>query len=140
MGKNKSVHRKITWKCDMCESIQTSYSNKRWDMDVCKCGKSGYDLEEFYSRTMGKISIISEEEIQEENTIKLSENDSKIFINSILNPEEPNEKLKKTFENYKIMKRSTEEEIKWKAFLYGSIVGILAGIGICGLIFLLEFI
>ena len=137
--KNKS-HRKITWKCDMCESIQTSYSNKRWDMDVCKCGKSGYDLEEWYSRTMGKISIISEEEIQEGNTIKLSEDDFKIFIDSILNPEEPNEKLKKTFENYKIMKRITEEEIRWKAFLYGSIVGILAGIGICGLVFLFEFI
>jgi len=34
-------------------------------MDICECGKSGYDLEEFYSRTMGKIRIISEEKIDE---------------------------------------------------------------------------
>jgi hypothetical protein len=33
-------------------------------MQVCECGKSGYDLEEFYSRTMGDIKIIKEEEYQ----------------------------------------------------------------------------
>jgi hypothetical protein len=33
-------------------------------MQVCECGKSGYDLEEFYSRTMGGIKIIKEEEYQ----------------------------------------------------------------------------
>ncbi len=38
------------------------------------------------------------------------------------------------------MKKSTEEQIKWRAFLYGSIVGILAGIGICGIIFILGLI
>lgn len=107
--KNKS-HRKVTWKCDLCESVQTSYSNKRWDMDVCECGKSGYDLEEWYSRTMGKISIISEEEIPSEGEIKLSEEDSKIFIDSILNPAEPNEKLKKAFEDYKNNSNETDGE------------------------------
>ena len=110
MESEKRNHRKITWKCDLCESIQTSYSNKRWDMDVCKCGKSGYDLEEWYSRTMGKISIISEEEISEESVIKLSEKDSKIFIDSILNPVEPNEKLKKAFEDYKKKSNETDGE------------------------------
>jgi hypothetical protein len=33
-------------------------------MQVCECRKSGYDLEEFYSRTMGDIKIIKEEEYQ----------------------------------------------------------------------------
>lgn len=102
--------RKVTWKCDICESVQESYSNKRWDMDVCECGKSGYDLEEWYSRTMGKISIISEEVISVEGEIKLSESDSKIFIDSILNPAEPNEKLKKAFEDYKNNSNETDGE------------------------------
>lgn len=39
------------------------------------------------------------------------------------------------------MKRSIiEDEIRWKAFLYGSIIGILAGIGICGGAFILGII
>jgi hypothetical protein len=33
-------------------------------MQVCECGKSGFDLEEFYSRTMGEIRIIKEEELE----------------------------------------------------------------------------
>ncbi len=107
----KRNHRKVTWKCDLCESIQTSYSNKRWDMDVCECGKSGYDLEEWYSRTMGKISIVSEEEISDsDNTITLSEEDSKIFIEEILNPKEPNEKLKKAMGDYKKKSNETDGE------------------------------
>jgi hypothetical protein len=31
-------------------------------MQVCECGKSGLDLEEHYSRVMGEIKIIKEEE------------------------------------------------------------------------------
>lgn len=39
------------------------------------------------------------------------------------------------------MKRGKiEDEIRWKAFLYGSIVGILAGIGICGILFIAGLI
>jgi len=59
-------YKKITWKCGVCDSIQESYSNRRWDMDICKCGQSGMDLEESYSRQMGEI-IIVKEEILEEN-------------------------------------------------------------------------
>jgi hypothetical protein len=33
-------------------------------MQVCECGKSGYDLEEHYSRTMGDVRIIKEEEFK----------------------------------------------------------------------------
>lgn len=58
-------YKKITWKCGLCYSIQESFSNRRWDMDVCKCGQSGMDLEEFYSREMGKVIIIKVEILEE---------------------------------------------------------------------------
>jgi uncharacterized phosphosugar-binding protein len=64
MGKK---YKKITWKCGVCDSIQESYSNRRWDMDVCKCGHSGMDLEEWYSREMGGVIIIKEEILEENN-------------------------------------------------------------------------
>lgn len=37
-------------------------------MQVCECGKSGYDLEEYYSRTMGKLKVIKIEEINDETS------------------------------------------------------------------------
>jgi len=58
---NMKKHKKVTWECVSCKKQHESYSNKRWNMQVCECGKSGYDLEEFYSRTMGEIKIIKEE-------------------------------------------------------------------------------
>lgn len=57
-------HRKVTWECVSCGKQHESYSNRRWEMQICECGKSGLDLEEFYSRTMGKIRIIKEEELK----------------------------------------------------------------------------
>lgn len=60
-------HRKVTWECGNCGNQHESYSNRRWDMQVCECGKSGLDLEEFYSRTMGEIKIIKEENIDNLN-------------------------------------------------------------------------
>lgn len=51
---------KQKWKCGDCNSVQVSDSKKRHDMQVCECGKSGYDLEEFYSRGFGKIIMINE--------------------------------------------------------------------------------
>jgi len=56
---------KVTWECGECHKIHESFSNKRWDMQVCECGKSGYDLEEYYSRTMGIVNIIKIEEIED---------------------------------------------------------------------------
>jgi len=44
--KNKT-YKKVTWECNECNKLHESYSNKRWDMQVCECGKTGYDLEEF---------------------------------------------------------------------------------------------
>jgi hypothetical protein len=54
---------KVTWKCATCESIQESYSNVRWNMDRCKCGDSGYDLEEFYARIIGNVVELKREEL-----------------------------------------------------------------------------
>jgi hypothetical protein len=58
--KNKT-YKKVTWECNECNKLHESYSNKRWDMQVCECGKTGYDLEEFYSRIMGNVKVIKEE-------------------------------------------------------------------------------
>lgn len=62
--KNKT-HRKVTWECVSCKKQYESFSNKRWDMQVCECGKSGYDLEEHYARIFGDIKIVKEELILE---------------------------------------------------------------------------
>jgi len=64
---NMEKHKKVTWECVSCGNQHESYSNRRWDMQVCECGKSGLDLEEFYSRTMGEIKIVKEETIESEN-------------------------------------------------------------------------
>lgn len=34
-------------------------------MQICDCGKSGYVLEEHYSRTMGSVKLIKEETLIE---------------------------------------------------------------------------
>jgi len=62
MKKEKAI--KLTWKCNKCEDIVTSYSNIRHDMNYCKCGKSAVDLEQWYQRNMGYITIIKREEIE----------------------------------------------------------------------------
>lgn len=53
----------LTWKCGICNSVQKSYSHKRWEMDMCKCGKSGVDLEEYYQRNIGNIIEINRETV-----------------------------------------------------------------------------
>lgn len=54
-------HKKITWECVNCGKQHESFSDRKWDMQVCECGQSGLDLEEYYSRVMGEIKIIKEE-------------------------------------------------------------------------------
>jgi hypothetical protein len=49
----------LTWQCKECKDIVVSYSNRRHDMNFCKCGKSAIDLEENYQRGMGNIKVIS---------------------------------------------------------------------------------
>lgn len=61
-------YKKVIWECLNCHRRHESYSNQRWNMQVCECGKSGYDLEEYYSRTMGKLKVIKIEEINDETS------------------------------------------------------------------------
>ncbi|MEA2015457.1 MAG: hypothetical protein U9O59_01860 [Actinomycetota bacterium] len=56
---------KLTWQCELCGDIVVSYSNKRHDMNYCKCGESAVDLEEWYQRNMGKIKEIKRETIKD---------------------------------------------------------------------------
>jgi hypothetical protein len=53
---------KLTWQCEECNDIVTSYSHLRHSMDYCKCGKSAVDLEEHYRRNIGKVKDIKSEE------------------------------------------------------------------------------
>ena len=46
-------HVKIKWICSVCGDIIVSDSTIRHQMDVCKCGMSGLDLEAEYSRAFG---------------------------------------------------------------------------------------
>ena len=53
---------RMTWRCTKCNDTCVSYSDIMHDMNFCKCGEAGVDLEEFYTRTFGKIEVISLEE------------------------------------------------------------------------------
>jgi hypothetical protein len=48
------------WKCVYCGDILVSDSKERHKMDMCKCGKSGVDLEEYYSRWIGNPELLEE--------------------------------------------------------------------------------
>jgi hypothetical protein len=54
----------IYWKCGICGSNHTSNSTYRHQMDVCDCGKSAVDAEEHYTRTMGEVIYITEDEFK----------------------------------------------------------------------------
>ena len=56
-----SIPIKLTWQCGYCNDTVISYSNRRHDMNYCKCGKSAVDLEEWYQRNAGSIKEISRE-------------------------------------------------------------------------------
>ena len=46
------------WRCEECGDKVTSYSDKRHDMNYCKCGKSAVDLEEQYARSIGSVKVL----------------------------------------------------------------------------------
>jgi hypothetical protein len=54
---------KLTWRCEICGDTVESYSDKRHDMNTCKCGKSAVDLEDWYQRNMGKVKELKREKI-----------------------------------------------------------------------------
>jgi len=43
----------IKWQCAKCKEILVSNSKRHHQMDNCKCGETGVDLEEDYSRWIG---------------------------------------------------------------------------------------
>lgn len=43
----------IIWSCPHCKEVRVSFSREPHSMNICKCGKSGMDLEEWYNRVMG---------------------------------------------------------------------------------------
>ena len=59
---------KVTWECTECKDVVISDSSKRHDINFCKCGNSGFDLEEGYSRSCGNIREISREVVEKVTT------------------------------------------------------------------------
>ncbi|MFA5395278.1 MAG: hypothetical protein WC346_04590 [Methanogenium sp.] len=62
----------IIWKCTKCNSIQISNSRIHHQMDFCKCGECGLDLEEYSCRFSGNnpLQIIELKRI-EPNTMDI---------------------------------------------------------------------
>ena len=58
----------------------------------------GCSLSEFLLRN---AEAAANEVIREHQIIKLTTEDSRAFVNALLNPPEPNSRLKSAFENYK---------------------------------------
>ena len=54
---------KIKWRCKHCGDVLVSDSSVTHQMDVCKCGKSGLDIEDEYGRVFGWYEYIGEVEI-----------------------------------------------------------------------------
>jgi Zn ribbon nucleic-acid-binding protein len=50
----------IEWSCPHCKSKQKSCSWESHKLDMCKCKKSGVDLEEHYCRILGDAKITKE--------------------------------------------------------------------------------
>lgn len=58
--------RRLIWRCKSCGEIVLSYSNLRHDMNICDCGKSGVDYEEWYTRAFGSVEVLSTKEYDQE--------------------------------------------------------------------------
>ena len=56
----KMPNKIIEWKCPHCKDKIKSHSKEHHKMDMCKCKKSGIDLEEHYCRIIGDAKIIKE--------------------------------------------------------------------------------
>ena len=63
---------RLTWRCGLCQDVVVSRSDRRWDMNFCKCGKTGVDLESWYQRNSG-FPVVVKEEILDEQTNTWSE-------------------------------------------------------------------
>ncbi|MDF0551675.1 DUF1778 domain-containing protein [Kamptonema sp. UHCC 0994] len=59
---------------------------------------SGFSLTEF---VVASAVEAAKRTIQEQTVLKLSKNDSEVFVNALLNPPEPGEKLRESAKRYK---------------------------------------
>ena len=50
---------KIAWICLECNWLQVSDSKEHHQMDICKCGKTGVDLEEYMCRWDGSPMVVA---------------------------------------------------------------------------------
>lgn len=94
----------LTWKCGECNSEQTSYSDVRWSMQTCSCGKSAVDLEEHYQRGFGSIIEINRTVIGEVKSIEVKPEDEGISEGTneginVMSPEEIVEWIKDHYYN-----------------------------------------
>ncbi len=60
MRKEKIKHKKIAWVCDNCHYLTISDTREHHNMNMCKCGKAGVDLEYYMARWAGNPRVIAE--------------------------------------------------------------------------------
>lgn len=58
MRKIKVLSQRLIWQCNQCDDIIVSHSHRRHEMNFCKCGKTGVDLEEGLIRVSCDDNII----------------------------------------------------------------------------------
>lgn len=57
---------RIYWHCNECGKEYVSNSKIRNNMDICSCGHSGVDVEEFYQRSFGYVIIDKVEKVEKD--------------------------------------------------------------------------
>ncbi len=50
----------IGWQCPHCKEKLKSHDSEHHKIDICKCEKSGIDLEKEYCRIIGDARILKE--------------------------------------------------------------------------------
>lgn len=49
----------VIWKCgSKCQEVKVSISGRHHQMDICSCGDSGLDLEEYVCRFIGNVKTL----------------------------------------------------------------------------------
>jgi len=59
----------MKWECLTCGKVNTSDSSVTHQLDMCSCGNSGIDLEEYYTRFIGDVREISTEKYDDDGKI-----------------------------------------------------------------------
>lgn len=53
------------WQCDICKDVICSNNWSPHNLDMCKCGKSGYDMKADYARVIGSTVKIGVHELKD---------------------------------------------------------------------------